>query len=87
MSNLRTITTGLLRGLKMKVYEIASILIVVGLLAAAGIGAFVITKKHDGPIEEFVEDKIEDTIEEALNLPDNALDGKIDLSITSPEKD
>lgn len=70
----------------MRVYEMASVLIIIALLSAIGVGAMLVTKKHDGPIEEYAEEQIENTIEGALGLPGDSLDDKIDLSITSPEK-
>lgn len=63
-----------------------SIVIILGLAIALGIGAKYITGDDDSATEETAESVIENTIENALGLDGGSLDGKIDLSPSTPEK-
>lgn len=61
-------------------------LIAIAAFAVIGIGAAIITKQSDGEIEEMAEDALEEELEDSLGLPDDSLEGKIDLTPGSPEK-
>lgn len=61
-------------------------LIAITAFAVIGIGAAIITKQQDGPIEEMAEDALEEELEDSLGLPDDSLEGKIDLTPGSKEK-
>ena len=63
----------------------ASFAVALLLLAAIGFGTSVFLKKDDGHIEEMAESIIEDTIEDFLELPEDSLQGKIDLTPSSEE--
>jgi hypothetical protein len=60
-------------------------LALITLFAVVGLGVAIYTKTHDGAVEEVAEELIEDQIEEALGLPEDTLEGKIDLTPTSKE--
>lgn len=48
--------------------------------AIIGISSKYITKKNDGPLEEFTEEFIEDQIEKIFDLENDELKDKIDFS-------
>lgn len=58
-------------------------ILIMGML---GVASKYLTKKDDSALEEFSEEFIETQIEKALDLKPDALDGKIDLSPSSGEK-
>lgn len=66
----------------MKTKELGSFILlgVVIIAGIVGISSRFISKKSDGPIEEFTERFIEDQIEDALGLKNNELKNKIDFS-------
>lgn len=55
-------------------------------LVMVGMGAHYIYKKDDSALEEKSEQMLEDELECMMGLPDDALDGTIDLTPSSPEK-
>lgn len=58
----------------------------VTIFCVVGIVASLIAKRSDSPVEELSEQVIEQELEMILDLPDNSLDGKIDISYKTPEK-
>lgn len=60
-------------------------LILITLFAVIGITSAIITKQKDGPIEEMSERVIEEETEKLLWLPDDSLEGRIDLTPMSKE--
>lgn len=66
----------------MKVKEMGSFIFLGAVIVAAiiGISSKYITKKNDGPIEEFTEEFIEDQIEKIFDLENDELKDKIDFS-------
>lgn len=66
----------------MKVKEMGSFILLGAVIVAAiiGISSKYITKKNDGPIEEFTEEFIEDQIEKIFDLENDELKDKIDFS-------
>lgn len=76
----------LMKLMKQKGFALTVPLIIIGVLALVGVGTALYTKTQDGPIEEEMEEAIEDTLETTLGLPNDALDGKIDLTPGSSEK-
>lgn len=63
------------------------IIVLIGSLGAIGLLTKLITKQPDTPIEEAAEERIEILLEEQFGLPEGTLEGAIDLSPLSPEKD
>lgn len=66
----------------MKVKEMGSFIFLGAVIVAAiiGISSKYITKKNDGPLEEFTEEFIEDQIEKIFDLENDELKDKIDFS-------
>lgn len=66
----------------MKVKEMGSFILLGAVIVAAiiGISSKYITKKNDGPLEEFTEEFIEDQIEKIFDLENDELKDKIDFS-------
>lgn len=66
----------------MIVKEIGSFILLGAVIVATiiGISSKYITKKNDGPIEEFTEEFIEDQIEKIFDLENDELKDKIDFS-------
>ena len=66
----------------MKVKEMGSFILLGAVVVTAiiGIASKYITKKNDGPIEEFTEEFIEDQIEKIFDLENDELKDKIDFS-------
>lgn len=66
----------------MKVKEMGSFVLLGAVIVAAiiGISSKYITKKNDGPLEEFTEEFIEDQIEKIFDLENDELKDKIDFS-------
>ncbi len=69
---------------KMIAYILAAV--AVATLAAIGIGAYRHTDEPDGKIEELAETGIERVLEEKFGLEKGTLEGRIDLTPSSDEK-
>jgi hypothetical protein len=66
----------------MKLYDLSIVLVIIGLVAALGIGSqFVLG--DDNQVEEMAEDYIEDHIEDKFNLEDGSIN--LDFSPNSEE--